>query len=76
MSSIATSTRAEPNDLLSIAKELQLQQMQITENQTKADAKIVDLADAVRVARIYTSRLGGTHKAPTPPPRPRPPTKK
>ena len=34
------------------------QQIQIAENQAKIDAKLVMLGEAIRVARIYSSRGG------------------
>jgi len=62
---LATQTlRAEPQQPLTLVKELQVQQAQIADNQTKLDTKIADLAETVRAARIYTSRLGGAHKPP------------
>ncbi len=39
-------------------KEVQDQQLQIAENQVKIDAKLATVAEAVRVARIYSSRGG------------------
>jgi hypothetical protein len=39
-------------------KEVQTQQAQIAENQGKIDEKLAVLAEAVRVARIYSSRGG------------------
>ena len=39
-------------------KEVQAQQIQIAENQAKIDAKLATLAEAIRVARIYSSRGG------------------
>jgi hypothetical protein len=58
------SSRADAPQLLPVLKELQAQQAQITDNQTKIDTKIADLAETVRIARIYASRLGGAHKPP------------
>ncbi len=44
---------------LSVAiKEIQAQQALIADNQAKIDAKLVTIAEAVRVARIYASRGG------------------
>ncbi len=41
-----------------LLKEVQAQQIQIAENQAKIDAKLVALAEAIRIARIYSSRGG------------------
>jgi hypothetical protein len=62
---LATQTlRAEGSQLFPLVKDLQIQQAQIAENQTKIDTKISDLAETIRMARIYASRLGGEHKRP------------
>jgi NADH:ubiquinone oxidoreductase subunit E len=42
--------------LLALVKELQAQQLEIAVNQTKIDTKLADIAEAIRVARIYSSR--------------------
>jgi hypothetical protein len=39
-------------------KEIQAQQTTIAENQAKIDAKLVTVGEAVRIARIYSSRGG------------------
>jgi hypothetical protein len=44
--------------LLAFVKEIQSQQAQITENQAKIEEKLASIAEAVRVARIYSSRSG------------------
>ncbi|CAN5550462.1 hypothetical protein BH20VER3_BH20VER3_02380 [soil metagenome] len=49
---------ADPKQLDALVKEVQAQQAVIAENQTKIDAKLVTLAEAIRVARIYASRGG------------------
>lgn len=41
-----------------LLREVQAQQVQIAENQARIDAKLVTLAEAIRVARIYASRGG------------------
>jgi hypothetical protein len=46
----------EEQQLLSLVKEVQVQQMSIAENQKKIDELLVDVSEAVRVARIYSSR--------------------
>ena len=42
--------------LVALAKEVQAQQAAIAENQTKIDAKMATIAEALRQARIYSSR--------------------
>lgn len=48
----------QPDDaqLLALIKELQTQQAQIADNQAKIESKIADLAETVRLARIYSKR--------------------
>ncbi len=41
-----------------LMKEVQAQQTQIAENQAKIDAKVVTLAETIRIAKIYSSRGG------------------
>jgi hypothetical protein len=41
-----------------VIRELQTQQAQMTENQAKIAEKLAIIAEAVRVARIYSSRGG------------------
>jgi hypothetical protein len=41
-----------------LAKEVQAQQTAIADNQTKIDAKMVTIAEALRLAKIYASRAG------------------
>jgi hypothetical protein len=48
----------EQQQLVALAKEVQGQQATIAENQTKIDAKLVSIAEAVRLAKIYASRAG------------------
>ena len=42
--------------VLAVAKEVQGQQAAIAENQAKIDAKLAIVAEAIRVARIYSAR--------------------
>lgn len=49
---------ADPKQMDALMKEVQAQQVVIAENQAKIDAKLVALAEAIRVARIYASRGG------------------
>jgi hypothetical protein len=46
----------EQQQLAALAKEVQTQQAAIAENQTKIDAKMAVIAEALRQARIYSSR--------------------
>ncbi len=49
----------ESNDerrLLTLIKEVQVQQGQIADNQAKVDAKLADVAETIRTARIFASR--------------------
>ena len=46
----------EEQRLLNLVKEVQVQQVSIAENQKKIDGLLVDVSEAVRVARIYSSR--------------------
>lgn len=52
-------TEREQQQALALAKEVQDQQAVIADNQTKIDAKMVTVAEALRQARIYASRGGG-----------------
>jgi hypothetical protein len=61
---MSVSIRAEDSDanVLASVKELKAQQAQIADNETKIEAKVADLAEAIRTARIFTARAGGPHK--------------
>ena len=48
----------DPKQVEALIKILQDQQILIAENQAKIDAKLVSLGEALRVARIYSSRGG------------------
>jgi hypothetical protein len=48
----------EPQQIQALLKEVQAQQLQIAENQAKIDARLVTLAETIRVAKIYASRGG------------------
>jgi hypothetical protein len=41
-----------------LMKEVQAQQNQLAENQVKIDAKLAELSEAIRLAKIYASRGG------------------
>ena len=47
---------ASDEKLLALVKEIQAQQTQIAANQGKIEAKLAEIAEAIRVARIFTSR--------------------
>jgi hypothetical protein len=48
----------DEQQLLALIKEVQAQQGQIADNQDKIDTKLADVAEAVRVARIFAGRSG------------------
>jgi hypothetical protein len=48
-------TRQE-DQLLALIKEVQAQQAQIADNQVKIDSKLAEVAESIRVARIYSKR--------------------
>lgn len=48
----------DEQQLLDLAKEVQSQQAQMAENQAKIEAKLAEVAEAIRIARIYSSRGG------------------
>jgi hypothetical protein len=54
----AKENEREAQQLLALVKEVQTQQAAIAENQTKIDAKMAAIAEALRLARIYSSRSG------------------
>lgn len=60
LSSAQTAAPANPQEqqLLAAVKEVQAQQAAIAENQAKIEAKLVTVAEAVRIAKIYSSRSG------------------
>ena len=49
-------TAAEQQRILAVIKEIQTQQATIAENRAKIDEKLAAVAEAIRVARIYSSR--------------------
>jgi dihydrodipicolinate synthase/N-acetylneuraminate lyase len=46
----------EQQQIVALAKEVQGQQAAIADNQTKIDAKLATIAEALRLARIYSTR--------------------
>ena len=45
-------------ELAALIKEVAAQQAEIADNQTKIDAKLAELAETMRVARIFAGRTG------------------
>lgn len=54
----AQAPQADSRLLVELVDEVQAQQKQITQNQAAIDEQLADLAEAVRVARIYAGRSG------------------
>ena len=48
----------DDQELLTLIKEVQAQQAQIADNQTKIEAKMADLAETIRVARLFAAKAG------------------
>ena len=46
----------DQEQILTLTKEVQGQQAAIADNQTKIDAKMATIAEALRLARIYSGR--------------------
>ena len=46
----------EDQPALQLAKEVQAQQIEIAANQTKIEAKLAEIAEILRVARLFSSR--------------------
>jgi hypothetical protein len=61
---VAQAPDAEDQQLLTLVNELTIKQSQMADNESKIEAKVTDLAEAIRVARIFMSRAGGSHKPP------------
>lgn len=53
-----TSGPREDEQLLALIDEVQAQQVRIAENQGKIDAKMAEVMEAIRVARIFAGRGG------------------
>ena len=49
-------TAIDDKQMLALVKDIQAQQAQIAENQAKIDAKLSEIGETLRVARIFTSR--------------------
>ena len=52
----ANESERDQQQVLALAKEVQTQQATIADNQTKIDAKMAAIAEALRLARIYSTR--------------------
>ena len=48
----------DEEQLLILVKEVQAQQAQIADNQGKIDSKLTDLAETIRVARLFAGKAG------------------
>jgi len=48
----------QEQQVLAVAKEVQIQQAAIAENHARIEAKLVTIAENIRTARIYASRGG------------------
>jgi hypothetical protein len=59
-----TSQAMETQKLLDLVKAIQAEQAQIDSNQTRINARVADLAETMRVARIEAGRVGGKHLPP------------
>ena len=55
---------ADMKAINAIVQDVIAQQKTIAENQAKVDEKIAAIGEQLRVARIFESRAGGTHKTP------------
>jgi uncharacterized protein YgfB (UPF0149 family) len=53
-----TPANKDEQELLTVIADLQAQQGRITENQAKIDAKMAEVMEAIRVARIFAGRGG------------------
>jgi len=49
---------AQQEQVAALAKEVRAQQVAIADNQSKIDAKLVAIGEALRLAKIYASRSG------------------
>lgn len=49
---------SDDQQLENLLREVQAQQIQIADNQSKIDEKLVTLGEAIRIAKIYASRGG------------------
>jgi len=59
-------TPGADDHLLQLVRDLSTKQAQLADNQGKIETKMTDFAEAIRVARLFMSRAGGPHIAPSP----------
>jgi hypothetical protein len=57
-SSGVAQTPNNEQQLLALIKEVQTQQAQIADNQAKIDAKLAEVAETIRVARLFVGKIG------------------
>ena len=55
-SSVAQTPDSKEQQLAALIKEAQAQQAQIADNQAKIETQLADLAETIRVARIFSKR--------------------
>ena len=48
----------DAQQLVALVKEVQTQQTQMAENQARIETKLADLAETIRVARIFAGKAG------------------
>lgn len=61
---VPTAQAQQDQQTAALVRELQTQQLAIAENQAKIEAKLASVAEALRLARIYSSRAGQNEKQP------------
>jgi len=54
-----SASQQQVQQVLAVAKEVQVQQFAIAENLARIDAKLATIAESIRVARILSARGGG-----------------
>ncbi|HSH38418.1 MAG TPA: hypothetical protein VK993_06505 [Chthoniobacterales bacterium] len=59
-----TAPGQQDQQILAVVRELQTQQLAIADNQAKIEAKLATVTEALRLARIYSSRGGQNEKQP------------
>jgi hypothetical protein len=55
-SSAQAPAQKDDQAVLQLAKEVQAQQLEIAANQTKIEEKLVEIAEQIRVARLFSAR--------------------
>jgi hypothetical protein len=55
-------SQQQEQQVLAVAREVQAQQAAIAENMAKMDTKLATIAESLRIARIYSTRGGGSSK--------------